>query len=45
MRQNYESKAVVESGGCFIANMAYSNDDVKEVLRRYETIEKLVYVF
>lgn len=25
-RENYKSKAVVESGGCFIANMAYSND-------------------
>ncbi len=45
MRQNFESKAVVESAGCFIANMAYSNDDVKEALRRYEIIEKLVFVF
>ena len=45
MRQNYESKAVVESGGCFIANMAYSNDEVKEILRRYEIVEKLVFVF
>ncbi len=45
MRKNFESKAVIESSGCFIANMAYSNDDVKEILRRYEIIEKLVYVF
>lgn len=45
MRQNYDSKAVIESGGCFIANMAYSNDDVKEILRRYEIVEKLVYLF
>jgi hypothetical protein len=25
--------------------MAYSNDDVKEILRRYDIIEKFVYVF
>ena len=25
--------------------MAYSNDDVKEALRRYDIIEKLVFVF
>lgn len=25
--------------------MAYSNDEVKEILRRYEVIEKLVFVF
>lgn len=31
---NYDSRAVVESGGCFIANMAYANDEVKELLRK-----------
>lgn len=34
----FSSKPVVESGACLIANLAYSNEEVKELLRQYSVV-------
>jgi hypothetical protein len=44
-RNFWESKAAVQSGACFISNLAYSNDEVKELLRVAGCVEILLQIF
>jgi hypothetical protein len=31
---HWDNRAIVESGACLVANLAYSNEEVKEQLRQ-----------
>lgn len=44
-RTHYNTRSVVESGACLIANLAYSNDEVKEALRQLKSCEIFLDIF
>lgn len=42
---HWDNRAIVESGACLIANLAYSNEEVKEQLRQLQCSAILLGVF
>jgi hypothetical protein len=44
-RAHWDNRPIVESGACLVANLAYSNEEVKELLRQLNCSEVFLTIF
>ena len=44
-RAHFDNRPIVESGACLIANLAYANEEVKEILRQIKCSEIFLDIF